>query len=160
MDEILEIIRSSLSSITNPRFYETERGYQGELSAELRSRLPLLQLDGAIVEHEYQKRIKDHGFRIRPDIIIHVPFKYSNYTSRDEGNFVVIALKHQATEKKALIDYRNLSRMCEILGYPLGVFINIDSDETYFSNFQGPFKEKLYSFGVRLDSGQVVINEQ
>ena len=159
MDQILEIIRASLSSITNPRFFETERGYQGELGGELRNRLPLLEIDGAIVEHEYQKRMKDHGFKIRPDIIIHVPFEHSIYTSREEGNFVVIELKHQGTEEEALTDYESLSSMCEILGYPLGVFINIDSDKTYFGNYHGPLKERLRSFGVRLKSGHVVITE-
>lgn len=159
MDQILEIIKASLSSITNPRFYETERGYQGELGGELRNRLPLLELDGTIVEQEYQKRMKDHGFRIRPDIIIHVPFERSIYTSREEGNFVVIELKHQGTENEALADYESLSRMCEVLGYPLGVFINIDSDKTYFDNYHGPLKERLRSFGVRLDGGQVIITE-
>ena len=159
MDQIIEIIRVSLSSIINPRFYDTERGYQGELGGELRNRLPLLELDGAIIEQEYQKRMIDHGFRIRPDIIIHVPFEYSTYTSRMEGNFVVIELKHQGTEEEALADYESLSSMCEILGYPLGIFINIDSDKTYFANYHGQLKERLRSFSVRLKGGQVVITE-
>jgi hypothetical protein len=160
MDEILEIIKASLSSIANPRFYETERGFQGELVGELRNRLPEIELEKTIVEQEYQKRIKDHGFKIRPDIIIHIPFKNSHFTSRREGNFVVIELKHRATENEALADYERLSSMCDVLGYPLGVFINIDSDETYIGKFQGPHMERLRSFSVHLENSQVILAEE
>ena len=52
-----------------------------------------------IVKQEYQKRMKEHGFRIRPNIIIHVPFKNTGFASRHEGNFVVIELKHRVTER-------------------------------------------------------------
>jgi len=95
MDEILNIIRDSLSSIDNPHFYNTELGFQGELVAEIRKRLPELEIDGAIVQQEYQKRMKDHGFRIRPDIIIHIPFEQTSFNSRQEGNFLVIELKQK-----------------------------------------------------------------
>lgn len=100
MEGLLNIIRESLSSIVNPHFFKTERGFQGELNSELRQRLPSLEIDGAIVEQEYQKRMREHGFRIRPDIIIHIPFEQSELNSRKEGNFVVIELKKTRLKKK------------------------------------------------------------
>jgi hypothetical protein len=160
MQILLQTIRSALLGITNPRFYDTERGFQGELLAELRNRLPALELDGAIVEQEYQKRIPDHGFRIRPDIIIHTPFEDTNFTSRTNGNFVVIELKHRANRNKARADYHNLSRMCQELCYPLAIFINIDSDETFIDECPLPVQSQIYSFAVKLINREVVIVEQ
>ena len=66
MNELLTIVRESLLAVSCPRYYETERGFQGALLAELNSRLPSLQLADAIVEQEYQKRMPEHGIRIRP----------------------------------------------------------------------------------------------
>ena len=107
-----------------------------------------------------QKRMKDHGFTIRPDIIIHIPFEQANYSARTEGNFVVIELKLRASEAQAVADYENLARMCEVLDYPLGIFVNIASNETYFESYEGEFKDRLHAFGVRLNNDQVVIVEQ
>jgi hypothetical protein len=160
MDALIQAIRDSLAAITTPRFYETERGYQGELYAELRKRLPIIEMEGAIIEQEYQKRMKDHGFRIRPDLIIHVPFEGSGLGSRAEGNFVVIELKHRASLKNAHVDFANLSAMCEALDYPLGVFINIASTDTHFANYEGPHRERLLAFAVQLSGDGVVIHEQ
>ena len=158
MEKILQAIKDSLEAVVNPRFYATERGFQGEFGAELKSRLSDLEIDGAIVEHEYQKRIDNHGFRIRPDIIIHIPFEGSEYSTREEGNFVVIELKHQANEEKALSDYEHLSSMCKTLNYPLGVFININAKKTYFNKYNDPLKKQLRAFSVHLDeTGTVVI---
>jgi len=159
MEEIIQAIRDSIASIVNPRFYETERGFQGELGAELRNRLNGLEIEGAIVEQEYQKRMKEHGFRIRPDIIIHIPFEGAGFSSRAEGNFVVIELKRQAIEGEALADYENLSAMCETLNYPLGVFINIGANETHIDKFQGQNKDRLRSFSVQLEDGMVAVRE-
>lgn len=151
MDPILQAIHESLLAINNPRFFETERGFQGELSSELRNRLPAFELQGAIVEQEYQKRQKAHGFNIRPDIIIHIPFEGSGFSKRDEGNFVVIELKHKAAKSEAVEDYNKLSKMCEVLNYPFGVFVNIQSDQTYFENFEGKYKDRLCGFAVMFD---------
>ncbi|WP_444936532.1 hypothetical protein ACJJIW_01510 [Microbulbifer sp. JMSA004] len=160
MEELLKAIKDSLLGITNERFYKTERGFQGELNAELRNRLPGFELEGAIVEQEYQKRIPYHGFRIRPDLIIHVPFEGADLQSRSEGNFVVIELKHRATRSDARADYENLYKMCESLGYPTAVFINIDSDETYIEESIQPSQASIYAFAVRLRGGEVQITEQ
>lgn len=155
MINILKAISESLASINNPRFYETERGFQGELGAELRKRLSDFEIDGAIVEQEYQKRMRDHGIRIRPDIIIHIPFEGSGLADRTEGNFVVIELKHQASKEEAIADFQKLSDMCEALNYPLGVFINIASSKTYFDKYNGKLKERLHSFAVQIVDGVV-----
>lgn len=160
MEALIEVIRDSLSAIRNPRFYETERGFQGELLSELRSRLPSLELNGAIVEQEYQKRIKDHGFTIRPDLIIHVPFEGSDYVNRSEGNFVVFELKLRSNRINARNDYINLSQMCDVLGYPLAVFINIDSDETFFEECKGLCHGTFQAFAVKLANNKVLISEQ
>lgn len=102
MEEIMQAIRDSLSVITHPRFYRTERGFQGEFGAELRNRLPRKVLDDYFVEHEYQKNLKDHGITIRPDLVIHIPYEESGFDSRAEGNCAVIELKLNANKARAL----------------------------------------------------------
>lgn len=158
--QLLTIVRESLLAVSNPRYYETERGFQGALLAELNSRLPSLQLADAIVEQEYQKRMPEHGIRIRPDIIIHVPFKEGRHNSRREGNFVAFELKINANQNSAFEDYKSLSKMCDVLGYPLGIFINIASNTAFLNDYQGSHKDKLYAFSVWLESGQVQLNEE
>ena len=160
MKEIVQAIKESLLEITHERFYETERGFQGEFGSELRSRLPKLELEGAIVEQEYQKRIRHHGFQTRPDLIIHIPFEETEHSSRSEGNFLVIEFKRRASRMDARADYENLHEMCEKLGYPLAVFINIDTEETYIEECIQPSQAKIYAFSVSLRDGEVQINEQ
>lgn len=157
---IIKDVRDALSCIRNPRFYETERGFQGELNAELRSRLLEFELNGALVEQEYQKRIKEHGFRTRPDMIIHVPFEGSEFQNRSEGNFVVIELKHRSSRNGARDDYQNLSRMCHELRYPLAIFINIDSDDTFVDECAALTHGVIHAFAVRLSNGEVEMTEQ
>ena len=157
MDRILNVIQESLADIRNPRFYETERGFQGEFLSILGRKLSSLSWNDAIVEQEYQKRMRDHGFRIRPDIIIHIPFDESLHSARTEGNFVVFELKLNASKTDALQDLEKLSEMCEVLEYPLGIFININSTETYLNQYQGTQQEKLHAFAVSLDDDQVKI---
>lgn len=160
MGAILQAIHDSLLGVTNQRFFNTERGFQGEFSSELRNKLPTLELEGAIVEQEYQKRQRHHGFNIRPDIIVHIPFENSGLSERNEGNFVVIELKHNASREEALEDYAKLSSMCELLNYPLGVFINIASNKTYLDEFEGGFKDRLCAFAVSFDEKEnnIIIN--
>ena len=51
----------------------TERGFQGEFLDLLRETLPEVGLLGdAIVEQEYQKRIREHCITLRSDIIVHI----------------------------------------------------------------------------------------
>ena len=126
----------------------------------LRVRLPQLGWNGAVVEQEYQKRIPDHGFRIRPDIIVHVPYEPSIHSSRMEGNFVVFELKLQAGPKQAAEVYEKLCNMCDVLGYPLAIFINISAEDTHFENYKGPYKDRILAISARLDNGLPLINEQ
>lgn len=160
MEALIDSFRNALLSITNARFYKTERGFQGELSAELRARLAEFEIDGAIVEQEYQKRMRDHGFRIRPDLVVHIPFEDGGFASRSEGNFVVVELKHHANKSSARTDYQNLQRMCQELGYPLAVFINIDSNETFIDECPPLDHGVIYAFAVRFIEGEVHITEQ
>ena len=160
MDKLLSIVKESMEAIRNPRFYKTERGYQGAFLAELSRRLPTLSWEGAIIEQEYQKRIPSHGLNIRPDIIIHVPFEEGRHNSRKEGNFVVFELKLNTTMEEAMQDYSNLSSMCEMLDYPLAIFINIGSGSTYLKEFQGAHKERIHAFSVFLDGAQVRVRDE
>ena len=54
------------------RYFQAERGLKGQLLLQLSRRLHLLDCD--IVEQEYQKRHRNHGLTVRPDIIVHEPF--------------------------------------------------------------------------------------
>jgi hypothetical protein len=82
----------------------------------------------SIVEQEYQKRLPDHGIRVRPDIIIHIPTLVGG--NRRLGNFAVFELNLRAGEIEAREDFANLDAVLGALDYPLGVFINIDSTHT------------------------------
>src|SRR5271165_6144313 len=44
--------------------------------------------------------------------------------------------------KSALNDYCKLALMCSVLHYSIGIFINIDSDATYFSDYEGEARAK------------------
>ena len=125
------LLLEALKSIREPHLFETERGFQGELLAQLRIRIGDAQFPGEpIVEQEYQKTMPLHGLNTRPDIIVHIPFERGRAEQRDQGNFVAMELKLRATERDAIEDFGKLARICEILAYPLAVFINIDSRET------------------------------
>jgi hypothetical protein len=156
MNAILHAFRESLLAVSHPRFFETERGFQGQLLVELNSRL---QCEGSVVEQEYQKRMRDHGLTIRPDIIAHVPFDPELHRSRREGNFVVVELKLRADQEAAFEDFGNLALMCAKLDYPLGIFVNIDSDATHLEQFDGDLKSRLHAFAVRLVDRRVAIYE-
>ncbi len=158
-EEIIKIIRDALTAIKDPRFFNTERGYQGELLAEIRTKLLDNGWSDEIVEQEYQKRLKEHGVTFRPDLIIHIPFERGKFKTRSEGNFAVIQLKKTATQSKALEDYDKLSDICHKLDYSLGIFININSDKTYLEYYEGNYKDRFISFAVELSSNEVRIKE-
>lgn len=145
-----------------PRHYESELGYQAELYAELRTELQHFGWNNAIIEQEYQKRIKDHKTRIRPDLIIHVPFDSNKHNSRGEGNFVVFELKLNSNnnEKKAIIDYEKLAVMCEELSYPYAVSININGNTTYIEKYVGVHKDKILAYRVKLVGDNVEVQRE
>ncbi len=158
---LLAVVRESLRGITAPRLFETERGYQGALVAELSKRLFALSIaeQGALVEQEYQKRLRDHGLAIRPDIIVHEPFDPLRHASRTEGNHAVFELKHRASAAEARADFDSLLSMMQILSYPLGVFVNIDSDNTHFTHVPDNVPGRLVAFAVSLRNSNIVITE-
>jgi hypothetical protein len=151
-NEFLEVFRLSLNAINEGRLFRTERGYQTQLVVELSKRLnrDAIWPDNPIIEAEYQKRARDHGITIRPDLIIHVPFDREVYGRRQQGNYVVIQLKRKASLNAALKDFTDLDWMFRELRYELGVFVNVDSDETFFEDYAGNFGERLHCFAVKL----------
>ena len=162
-------IRKALKRIKEPRFFKSERGYQGAFVKELTNLLEKANIwpDNPIVEQEYQKIFKIHGLSIRPDIIVHVPFERGVFNSRDEGNYVVIELKLNGSRKKALYDFNKLEKICKILQYSLGVFINIGSERLYLYDYlqrssRNPNRTyHLHEFAVKLvNKDKLLIKEQ
>jgi hypothetical protein len=160
-ESFLGLMRDALESIREPRFFETERGYQGELLVQLGKRLKGVEFPGdPIVEQEYQKTMPAHGINIRPDIVIHVPFDRGLALGRDEGNFVAIELKVHATENEARGDLANLALMHEILQYPLTVFINIGSKQTHSTCCPKIISNQTICFAVHLKDGEPVVRSE
>lgn len=155
---LLDHIETALRQITNPRLYETERGFQGEFLCALRAVLPEGFLnDEMLIEQEYQKRLIEHGLRIRPDIIIHEPFDPARHAGRDDGNLAVIELKLSANASEAREDFANLAAMRKILSYPLAVFINIASTETHVTLAPEAVRGHLSCYAVRLNANEVEV---
>lgn len=148
---LLEVIRESLFAITEPRFYETERGFQGQLLVELSRRIPdFIPPNQAIIEIEHQKTLDRHGLVIRPDIIIHQPFNPAVHASRRDGNFAVIELKLRASPKKAAEDFASIISMLDLLDYPIGIFVNIDHSKTHADHVPVDAVDRIAAFAVRL----------
>lgn len=156
--QFLALFIEALRMIKEPRFFGTERGYQGELLAELRNRLGGARLPGdPIVEQEYQKTISLHGLTIRPDIIIHIPFERGVTNSRREGNFVAVELKCRVGRRQAGDAFENLRQIKEALNYPLTVFVNVDSANTHAELCPGSIAAQTVCIAVRLEDGNPVI---
>lgn len=156
----LNTLRDSIRAITNQRLFSTERGYQGRLIAEL-NMVNIKQIfpSDAIIEQEYQKTLEKHGINIRPDLVIHAPYEPKTHSDRRSGNYIVIQLKLNASEKMAQKDFGKLDLMFGKLDYPLGIFLNINSDETFRSKYIDPYSERLHCFAVRLVNDEVTIYE-
>lgn len=61
-DIFIEHLTIALRAITAPRFYEAERGFQGELLVELQRAIPAGFLpDQAIIEQEHRRRLRVRG---------------------------------------------------------------------------------------------------
>lgn len=157
-EQFLTLLKDALEHIREPRFFETERGFQGELLALLHHRLGEAQLPGdPIVEMEYQKKIPEHGLNTRPDIIVHIPFDRGHAERRDQGNFVAIELKLRSTENEARVDFAKLVQMRKVLGYPLTIFVNINSDVTYANLLPEAIAGQTVCYAVRLEDGNSVV---
>ncbi len=154
----LALLRQALESIREERFFQDERGFQGALLQELSQRVAHGAFPGdPIIEQEYQKRLPLHKIRIRPDIIIHVPFERGVAEERDEGNFVAMELKRRATAKRAKEAFANLAKMKKALKYPLTIFVNIDSDQTHSALCTKSIADQTACFAVRLEDGRSVV---
>jgi len=157
--QFLTLLQDALENIRDPRFFETERGFQGELLIQMGKRLKYAELPGdPIVEQEYQKTLPDHGLKIRPDIIVHIPFERGRVERRDQGNFVAMELKLRASENDARGDFDSLVQMREVLGYPLTIFINIGSAETHAALCPEAIRGQTVCFAVRLKDGKPVLH--
>jgi hypothetical protein len=98
----LDALAGALGAIDEARLFQDERGYQGKLLQELAIRFAEGGFPGhPIVQQEYQKTLPMHGIRIRPDMIVHIPFERGGLANRLQGNFVAIELKRDASEKAA-----------------------------------------------------------
>jgi hypothetical protein len=149
MDELAEAVVHLLYEVRHPRFYETERGFQGRLNALVQERVSeqVLPAD-AIVEEEYQKRMARHGNRLRPDLIVHRPTPEDEDPT--EGNHLVVAFKRRATASDAAADFDKLDRMIDDLGYPAALFVNIDSDATHSDAYSGAHTASIHCAATRL----------
>lgn len=162
-DIFLSAFRDSLKAINEERLFSTERGYQAQLYSELETRLKINKFlhGGRIIENESQKTPKKHGIYKRPDIIIHIPYKEEIHSSRRYGNYVVIQLKLNANKEKAKDDFEKLDLMFDKnnLDYQIGIFLNINSDKTFFDSYSGNYKNRLHCFAVKLSNSKVLIYE-
>ncbi len=154
-DYLLPHVRDALAAISSPRFYATERGYQGALLSQIN--LNLKMSEHTLSEQEYQKRLNLHGLKIRPDIVIHEPFDSARHENRIEGNYAVIELKLNANENDAKNDFDKLALMIEVLKYQLGIFVNINSRNTFIEKAPKHLSGKIFSFAVELSEGKVHI---
>lgn len=160
--DFLVALRAALSAIREPRYFQTERGYQGALLTELQSRLTNLRFPNQrpIIEQEYQKVQSVHRTKIRPDIIVHIPFERATFRRRNQGNFVAIEIKRRANSSRAKKDFKSLLRMKRQLRYPLTVFINVDSSVTHDDLCPDLIASQTYCFAVKLNGPVPVIVEK
>ncbi len=153
--KILDGVRAALSAITAPRYFESERGFQGALQSELDKVFAQAGLPpGAIIEQEYQKKLMSHGLTIRPDIIIHTPFELGLTADRRDGNHAVIELKRRARPDAARDDFNSLLAMLGILEYPLGIFVNIDSEEPFQHLVPAEAAGRIVCFALWREAGK------
>jgi hypothetical protein len=92
-------------------------------------------------------------------ILLHVPFERGETQNRWEGNFVALELKLRASAKDADVDFSSLSLLALKLSYPLTIFLNIDSSETYFKQCPAEIAQQTVCCAVRLEGSQVHLLE-
>lgn len=154
-------IRRALETISHPRFFETERGFQGALLAALEKNIPDHVLPpGAVIEQEYQKRLGQHGLNVRPDIIIHEPFDAIRHATRQDGNLAVVELKRNASPADARGDFDSLEKMMAALNYPMAIFINIASEQTHAGLVPDAARGRLTCFATSIREGHAHVVEE
>lgn len=156
---MIDAVLRAAGQVSEPRFFQTERGFQGRLAGLLQGEegCGIWPGDG-VVEQEYQKRMAEHGITYRPDIIIHRPTPKRG--DRREGNYLVILLKCRASSRKAREDFDRLDEILAALNYDVGLFVNIDSHYTRAEHYGGPNSEQLHFAAVWLDEGRVVVRHE
>jgi len=159
---LLHHIHNALQCVRHPRYFKSERGFQGAFYAELYKTISEVLLPkGALLEEEYQKNLREHGLEIRPDIIIHEEFDETRHSGRDQGNIAVMELKLKASKRGAVGDFESLIQMIQVLRYPIGIFINIGSELTHAGLVPEEGKGLISCFAVSLRDGNThVILEQ
>jgi hypothetical protein len=154
LERFLNVFCEALSSIKEPLLFTDERGFQGELLAEIRLRLQGLGIPGdPIIQQEYQKTIPTHGITIRPDLIVHIPFERKTTASRKAGNFVAVEMKVAATPKEAADDFESLKKIQKALRYPLIIFLNVGSLRTYADLCPNAIAPQTVCFAIQLKDG-------
>ena len=158
---IIEEIIDTLKSITTPRYFRTERGYQTEFYRQLSNRLDNSNLfpEHTILEAEVQKRNLDHyGVTQRPDLLIHIPIETGLTNNANENNFVNFAFKLNGNENASLEDFGKLEQMFHFLNYELGIYINVSRyPDTFLNNYQGNHNNRIHEFSIGLNNGTVQI---
>jgi len=145
-------------SLTNGRYWKSERAFQSEFYCNLKKHRRDLIPQAAIPETEYQKIKSVHGLTARPDLIVHIPFESGHTRSRKEGSEIVFEFKVRSTLRKAISDFYKLNKFIEKLNYQKGIFINIDSDgRTFLSSYRGENKEKIHELSVFRDGNKIKI---
>ncbi len=105
---IRQSICEALAAIVQPRFFETERGFQGQFLLEFGKRLRLT--DQAIIEQEHQKTLLAHGLNLRPDVILHEPFDPVRHRTGPTGNLAIIAFKLDPLRRRQVRTSRSSGR--------------------------------------------------
>jgi hypothetical protein len=157
-DALLDSLRKALAACTNPRLFQTERGFQGQLLVELSNRINLP--NQTIIEQEYQKRLHTHGLNIRPDIVVHEPYDPYRHADRTDGNIAVIELKLNASADQAAEDFANLAKMLTVLQYTLGVFININSSHTHALLIPQAIRDRVVAYAVSPGDVSAIVLEE
>ncbi len=160
--DAIDTLLSAIKRIKEPRLFASERGYQGQLVAEIDRLLgDSTDITRPLVEQEYQKLAKVHGITFRPDIIVHVPFERGVSPTRQHDNYLIIMLKLSANQKRANEDFAKLSAICSALDYPLGALVNVASAELWLPHYprKGEEKFKLHEFGIMLRDGCLEIRK-
>jgi hypothetical protein len=66
-------------------------------------------------------------------------------------------LKLRSNGNEARDDFAKLAEMREVLGYPLTIFIHIDSDETHVAHRPEAIAGQTACYAVRLENGTPVV---
>lgn len=153
-DTLIELTIVALMGVTNPQYYLSERGFQGEFYATLRNQLERAGHLGprAVLEAESQKSARIHGTSQRPDVILHRPRGDGEDPSTTE-NVAVWAFKRRASRRSARLDFAKLDTMFQKLRYTVGFFINIDATEPYAEEYVGSHSYRLCALAVTLEDG-------